>query len=225
MKKKMLLTILAMVLVCVLSVTGTLAYLTFTTPEVKNTFTAGDVVPENGFSLDEPDPDDDDIPEDTTIVNNQNNGKDYTNVLPGTTLPKKANLKITKLGAKAYLFVEVLDNLPTDTAGNKSITWTVAEGWQVLKNGSADVNGPHNGKVYVYYKDTADTTTSLPKSDAEQTVAIIGGEDGKELTVTGTYAGSTDAANPDSLSFYGYLCQAAGFTGAADAWANCFATP
>ena len=133
-KKKTLLTILAVMLVCCIAVTGTLAVLFAKTSEpVVNTFTAaGDGKLFTGeFTLKE------------HIAEQQKNGsytltKETTNntvtgnhydVLPRTDLPKDPFITITgKTNAPAYLYVEVVDGLPAGMHYNMASCWTRLEG-------------------------------------------------------------------------------------------------
>lgn len=166
-KKKVLLTVLAMVLVCALSVAGTLALLAENGGTVVNTFVAagGD-----GPFVDE-DKDGNKLFELKEYEYTQNTDGSYTRgeavtgdeakdyvvndykVLPGTTIPKEAFVTLSRTAetvdgetvnpAPAYLFIEVKSDL-TDV-----YTWSVAEAWLKL-----EATGLHGGTVYVL-KDTS----------------------------------------------------------------------
>ena len=209
-KKKTLLTILAVMLVCCIAVTGTLAVLFAKTSEpVVNTFTAaGDGKLFTGeFTLKE------------HIAEQQKNGsytltKETTNntvtgnhydVLPRTDLPKDPYITITeKTNAPAYLYVEVVGELPNGMHYDMADCWTKLDG----------VTGNHNGVIYVYNNGTPidDESTGL------ENIAIIAGNTIKVDDVPGLAEGQEV-----SLSFYAYLGQASVGT-AAEAYTACFGT-
>lgn len=208
-KKKTLLTILAVMLVCCIAVTGTLAVLFAKTSEpVVNTFTATSQLVTGEFTLKE------------HIAEQQKNGsytltKETTNdtvtgnhydVLPRTNLPKDPYITITeKTNAPAYLYVEVVGELPTGMHYNMASCWTELEG----------VTGNHNGVIYVYNNGTPidDKSTGL------ENIAII---DGNTITVDDV-PGLAEGQKVE-LSFYAYLGQASVGT-AAQAYTACFGTP
>ena len=208
-KKKTLLTILAVMLVCCIAVTGTLAVLFAKTSEpVVNTFTATSQLVTGEFTLKE------------HIAEQQKNGsytltKETTNdtvtgnhydVLPRTDLPKDPYITITeKTNAPAYLYVEVVGELPTGMHYNMASCWTELEG----------VTGNHNGVIYVYNNGTPidDKSTGL------ENIAII---DGNTITVDDV-PGLAEGQKVE-LSFYAYLGQASVGT-AAQAYTACFGTP
>ena len=75
----------------------------------------------------------------------------YT-LIPGLDVPKNPHIIITeKSPVEAYLFVEVVENLP-DT-----VTYSMASGWEELA-----VSGKHGGKVYVYNDVLDENTTADP---------------------------------------------------------------
>ena len=209
-KKKTLLTILAVMLVCCIAVTGTLAVLFAKTSEpVVNTFTAaGDGKLVTGdFTLKE------------HIAEQQKNGsytltKETTNntvtgnhydVLPRTDLPKDPFITITgKTNAPAYLYVEVVDGLPAGMHYNMASCWTRLEG----------VTGNNGGVIYVYNNGTPidENSTGL------ENIAIIAGNTIKVDDVPGLAEGQKV-----SLSFYAYLGQASVGT-PSEAYVKCFPT-
>lgn len=82
----------------------------------------------------------------------------YT-LIPGLDVPKDPHIIITeKSPVKAYLFVEVVEDLP-DT-----IEYTIADGWQLLGN-----IGKHGGTVYVY-------NTQLDENTPETPIHILAGD-------------------------------------------------
>ena len=77
----------------------------------------------------------------------------YT-LIPGLDVPKNPHIIITeKSPVEAYLFVEVVEDLP----GTGTITYSMASGWKELA-----VSGKHGGKVYVYNKVLDENTTADP---------------------------------------------------------------
>lgn len=195
-KKKVILSICALVLVCVISISGTLAYLKVTTQTpVVNTFVAaggGSLLEATGsFALYE------------SKANKVGNvyvldtAKHVTNnsyeVLPGSSVPKDPTIKVTgKNDVAAYLYVEIVDN----TGAN--LTWNIAKGWTLLDG----VNGKNGGAVYVY-------NTTLANPD--------GTEGGATYTITVLEDDKVTIGNADDLklgetgktmTFFAYLAQA-----------------
>lgn len=219
-KKKTLLVVLSVVMVCAVSIMGTLAYLTKTTPAVSNTFVAaggGEIItpPET------PDGDDDPINQSGFFLYEhkatkqadgtyklatgttggalvQSNSYD---VLPGNNIPKDPFLKLSGLnsGVQVYMYVEVVDTL------GASLTYEMDTAWTKL----ADVTGKNGGTVYVY------NNTALSADVANAPVLK-----NNTLTVAGTGASTAYAGG---LNFYGYLCQSTGFASASAAFTACFA--
>ena len=207
-KKKTLLTILAVMLVCCIAVTGTLAVLFAKTSEpVVNTFTATSQLVNGDFTLKEH------IAEQqkngsytlTTETTNDTVTGNHYDVLPKTDLPKDPYITITeKTNAPAYLYVEVVGELPTGMHYDMADCWTKLEG----------VTGNNGGVIYVYNNGTPidDESTGL------ENIAIIAGNTIKVDDVPGLTEGQEV-----SLSFYAYLGQASVGT-AAEAYTACFGT-
>lgn len=193
-KKRTLLTVLAMVLVCALSVAGTLALLAEDSGPVTNTFvaasTGGDFV--DNFEIKEyaiaPDG-----KGNYTLTNTETDANSYT-VVPGVTLDKDAFVKLTRTNeTPAYLFIEVVNTLDSDV-----FTMDVDTQWGEL----AGVTGKYNGDVYVL--GTAANPTVL-NAVTDGKYHIISGNkvtvaDNNDLGIT---AGSTD-----TIKFYAYISQA-----------------
>lgn len=208
-KKRILLTVLAMVLVCALSVAGTLALLAeSTTTPVTNTFVASVPNPEDfvtTFEIKEykvgPDAagNYDYVGEDGTKLAEgaakvEVNNNTY-NVVPGVTLPKDAFVKLTRENdTPAYLFIEVDNNLDTSV-----FTMNVdTDDWGLL-NG---VTGKNGGNIYVL--GTAANPTVL--GTVENGVYHI--IDGNEVTVADTNDLKITTSTADTIKFYAYICQA-----------------
>lgn len=219
MNKKLLLAALALVLVCTIAITGTLAFLTEKTEDVRNTFVAAG----GGQLIDDPDPDDptpDDPYDDNgfyllehaveadvlgayTLTDEIVDGNEYK-VLPGVDLPKDPYLNIIgKTEVAAYLYVEIVDGLGEDSP----LSYEPASCWK-----DTGLTGSNGGKIYVY----------VDANDA----AILVKEDIKvEILKDNMIAVADDADLGDAelaLDFYGYLAQASAGEDAAAAFAACF---
>lgn len=115
---KAMVMILAVMLIVGISVGGTLAWLSDSTTEVKNTFTTSDI----DIELNE-----------TTGGEN----KEFK-MVPGYTIEKDPTVKVIKGSEKCYLFVKVEKSENFDTF----MTYEMADGWIQLmdKNGAKVVN-------------------------------------------------------------------------------------
>ena len=105
MKKKSLALVLALAMIVVCVVGGTLAWLTATTPEVKNTFTTSDV--------------------DITLT--ETTGTSYK-MIPGYTIAKDPKVTVLADSEKCYLFVKVDKSANFD----KFMTYDMAADWTAL---------------------------------------------------------------------------------------------
>lgn len=196
-KKKVILSICALVLVCVISISGTLAYLKVTTQTpVVNTFVAagGGSLLEDGtgsFVLDESKANKVgnvyvlDIA--TRVTDNS------YEVLPGSSVPKDPTIKVTgKNDVAAYLYVEIVDN----TGAN--LTWNIAEGWTLLDG----VTGKNGGVVYAF-----DNTLANPdgtEGGATYTMKVL--KDDKVTIGDADDLGLGETGK--TMTFYAYLAQA-----------------
>ena len=104
MKKKSLALVLALAMIVVCVVGGTLAWLIATTPEVKNTFTTSDV----------------DITLTETTTNYQ--------MIPGYTIDKDPTVTVKSGSEDCYLFVKVEKSTNFDSF----MTYDMADGWTAL---------------------------------------------------------------------------------------------
>ncbi len=136
-KRNVLVTVLAMVLVAVVSVTGTLAYLTANDGKAVNTFQFA-----NGIKVDlwEPQPE---AVANEKIEGNQETGWNYTNLVPGQKVNKAPTFKV-EATVPTYVFARVTNN-----ASNVTIDDMPANGWQLVP-----------GESNVYFK-AADATQEL----------------------------------------------------------------
>ncbi len=226
--RKLLLIILALALVCAVSVMGTLAYLSQKTEPVVNTFVAA-----GGGNITDPDSPEPPTVEDGTITNGNfylietkvsyENGKyklptgsavkvlknDYDMAAPQMVIPKDPTLTANVAdGAEVYIFVKVTDTTDTNLSYSLTSDWT-------------EVNGATlgtNEKLYLY-KNKITSGTEGVELDATQILTSnqVTIADDMSDTITGS-----EQMDLGSLTFQGYICQAGGFENAAAAYNACF---
>lgn len=105
MKKKSLALVLALAMIVVCVVGGTLAWLIDKTDPVKNTFTAGDI--------------------NITLAESENLD---LKMIPGYTIAKDPKVTVLAGSEKCYLFVKVVKSTNFDNF----MTCTIADGWTAL---------------------------------------------------------------------------------------------
>lgn len=237
MKKRILLTAVALILVCALSIMGTVAYLKDQTTTVTNTFVAA-----GGGQLIDPDGEDNESGTDddgafilkeheATMVMNGNvwtgkyEIKDDADVvaglrydiMPGMVIPKDPYVTIkAKTDVPAYLYIEVINNLSFSTKVNDIETLVIdPDHWLELPG----VTGPNSGKVYVYTTDK--TSPAIITDDVAETNII---KDNKFTVNENVEPTSLDA--DETLKFNAFLAQASigEETGAAAIFNACFGT-
>lgn len=159
---------------------GTLAWLTATTPEVKNTFTVGNI--------------DIDLAETWNHDSDGNGTKDswQGKMIPGYTIEKDPKVTVFKGSEKCYLFVKVTENIGITTYSfDKYISYAIDTGdtgWTVLDA----VNHPG-----VYYR-------VVESSSTDQNFKVLVGD---KVTVNPTVtkammdALGSDTANYPTLTF------------------------
>ena len=200
--KKVVSMIASMALVAVLAVAGTLAYLSKTSNEVKNTFVAANL--DVTLLLDETvvELKDDSVPGDyqfkTPKANNRTTAQSYS-LVPGVDVPKDPIVTVEGLNQKAYLFIEVVDTTPT------TLTWTLDGRWTKL----GSETGKNGGQIYYL-------NSAVNPNTGKQTFNIIEGE---VVEVDSSYAKPT---GEEALTYYAYLCQYSGFASASEAWSAVF---
>lgn len=114
MKKKSLALVLALAMIVVCVVGGTLAWLIATTGSVTNTFTYGDI----NIKLEETG---------TTAAADGSATKEFK-MIPGYTIDKDPKVTVLAGSEKCYLFVKVAESDNFDTF----MTYEMADGWQKL---------------------------------------------------------------------------------------------
>lgn len=206
-KKRILLTVLAMVLVCALSVAGTLALLTAHTDAVTNTFVAAagsdnPFVDKDGFSIKEykvgpdaagnynyVDEEGNKLAEDAAKIEV---AKNTYKVVPGVTLPKDAFVKLSRANeTPAYLFIEVVNKLSNE------FNMAVDSQWGELTG----VTGKNGGKIYVLGTATAPKVLGAVPNEVYHII------DGNKVTVANNATlNITNTTN--TIEFYAYICQA-----------------
>lgn len=139
MKKKTLALFLALALVLVGIIGGTMAWLTAQTPEIFNTFTDSDI--------------------DITLA--ETTGKDYK-MVPGYTISKDPKVTVEEGSEKCYLFVK----LEESTNFDDFLTYEIADGWTALTDANSD--GIADDGVYYRIVDTADMGTAYSVLEDDQ---------------------------------------------------------
>ena len=127
-------------------------------------------------------------------------------VLPGVTLPKDPYFTLNKqTKIEAYLYVEVIDNL-----GSKGLSYSLTNDWKAL-----GVKGAKGGDVYVY-TGGASSAKKITKNFNQNPIKILNDD---QITVT--KANKSDLGEV-TVSFYGYLAQAALDNTAQAVYTQCF---
>ena len=193
-KKKLIAIVVAAALVVCCAITGTLAWLTATSPKVTNTFTFGNI--------------------DITLTEDEGgDGHDQFKMIPGWTIDKDPVVTVEGGSEDCWLFVKVdesttpaLTDYITYIVGGKSVTddttTSVVEGGWEQGNGT-DI--PAN----VYYREVSASTN-------DQAFSVIGYMNGstfiadkvlvKDTVTKAMMDALTDATQP-TLSFTAYATQ------------------
>lgn len=243
MKKRILLTAVALILVCALSIMGTVAYLQSQTDTVTNTFVAaggGKLIEDGGtFTLQEHkankvtkivvddegekeiwtgkyELDDTELAPTKTVEGVTIMGNEYE-IMPGMIIPKDPVVTITgKTESPAYLYIEVINNLDFSTEVDDEETLVIdPENWRELPT----VTGPNGGKVYVYTTDK--TNAAIVTEDVSANII-----QNNQFRVNK----EVDLTNPEltdqELTFNAFLAQASigDETDAAEIFKDCFIT-
>ena len=171
MKKNILTTLVACILVAALAVGGTLAYMTATDSKVTNTFEFA-----NGMTVSLTEEEPDAIGDETITAHSNGKGYAYANVTPGQTLNKKPEVTVTT-SVDAYVFVRISGFDGTLIKGGNITT-----GWTKLNfEGVTDTD--KNG---VYYKAVNGSTSAQNLGSIFEQVTIGTnqiGTDGSTLTI------------------------------------------
>ena len=197
--KKIVTAGLALVMVAGISVAGTLAFLTSTTDEVKNTFTVGSVA----ITLDEAD-----VNTDGTYVTDVNN-RVYENeykLMPGHEYIKDPTVHVDTNSENAYLFVKVENGIAAIEDESNTIAdqmedngWAPVSGTDNVYAYEAVVKAGENHKVFDSFKVSGDVEGTKPDEPVAGTL-YLSDYAAAEITVTA------------------YAIQADGFSSADAAW-------
>ena len=196
MKKKSLALVLALAMIVVCVVGGTLAWLTATTGSVTNTFTYGDI----NIKLEETD---------ATVAEDGSATKEFK-MIPGYTITKDPKVTVLAGSEKCYLFVKVVKSTNFDNF----MTYDMAAGWTQLKDASGN---PVPG---VFYRVVETSTADQPFYVLAGNQVTVSGD------VTKTMLNDLTADTQPTLTFTAYACQymknnTDSFT-AAEAWAKVY---
>lgn len=194
MKKKSLALVLALAMIVVCVVGGTLAWLIATTPEVKNTFTYGDI----NIELEETG---------ATVAADGSATKEFK-MIPGYTIAKDPKVTVLAGSEKCYLFVKVAESDNFDTF----MTYEMAAGWTQ----GDGTNIPSN----VYYREVAASTDNQEFGVLANDQVTVK----DTVTKENMNALKADGAIQPTLTFTAYACQYNNSNGtnfsAIEAWNN-----
>ena len=200
---KALSIVLAIALVMVCTIGGTLAWLTAKTGTVTNTFTSAELFanPSEQFTLWENIAADEDKDGIYTLTSEKGFANTY-DVLPGVDIPKNPTVTVVDLEEHAYLYVEVTGSLPT------GMSFEIDDHWTSLGNG-----------IYVY-EGTSPTDFVIKAHDGGKVTFDANILKDNTIKVKSNYSGTSDDM---SLAFQAYMVQATGNgANAAEAWANTY---
>lgn len=215
--KKIIVTLLAVVLLIGVGVGGTLAWLQDTTPAVTNTFTVGDVT----LTLKESP-----ITVSNGTVTYAQPAENVTNnypALPGATYKKDPVVTVDADSEKCYLFVKFEYTTAASTYYTFDSNLTTADGWTKLDSAS-NVDSEKGVTTEVWYR----TVDKSPSDTSFDLLADLG--EGYEEDIT--LAVKTDAvtnetvtqASAQKLVYTAYAVQYDNVTDADAAWDVLFPT-
>lgn len=195
-KKKTLLVAVALVLVCVMSIMGTVAYMKNNTGAVTNTFiVSGGGKLATNLTLDESEAVQAANGSYTLVTATRVSANTY-NVMPGMEIDKDPTITITgKTEAPAYLFFEVVNPLDTEVYTYSFTGWTELSGVTGYMGGKVYVYGDANGTII-----TNENVAASYKILTDDKITVEDDADDLKL--------STDASAPTTMTFYAYLAQA-----------------
>lgn len=202
--KKTLTAVVALALVAAVSVAGTMAYLTKVTGPVTNTFTAGNLGESMNLELWENPVQANAAGEYKKSSEDHVNGNNYEGLLPNSTNDKNPTVTVSDLTTNAYLFIEVVNDASDDieaTVDTKN--WTKLEGVQAVTE---------NAEVYAYA-----VNNGIVNATSKLDVTVL---ENNQFHVKDF--GNDATPNFKALTVKSYICQAAGFENAADAWTKAF---
>lgn len=122
MKKRTLTLVISLLLVALVAVGGTLAWLKAETTAVVNTFSPSDI----GVTLEETD----------TDPNTEGIQHDYE-MVPGWTIAKDPKAAVTEGSEEAWLFVKIVESANFDSY----MTYAIADGWETVVQETTNTDG------------------------------------------------------------------------------------
>lgn len=191
-KSKALLMTLCAVLLVAASVLGTMAYLTSTTGEVKNTFSIGKI----NITLDEAKVDKYGV---AVTPAERVNGNEYK-LVPNHEYKKDPTVHVKGDSENSYIFVKVENGITAIEADTTIASQMTTKGWQALP-----------GVANVYYQE-------YTKKTADEDFVVFESFTVKNDVSEDTLKDYENA----SITITAYAVQQDGFTDAADAWGKTF---
>lgn len=193
-KKKIWITVSCLITVLCAMATGTLAWLMDETAPIVNTFTPSNIE----VRLDEK--------FNTDSNDDSTNDKWIGQLIPGTTLEKKATVEVVNdIDCWVFLQAKKENNL------DAFIEWHIAEGWNLLEQ-TATYN--------IYYREVAEDAADKKFDVVKDGTVTVQTTVNKELMNTLT----SEEVYP-KLTFTAYAVQRAGLETAQDAWNAILGTP
>lgn len=165
---KVALIALAMVLVCIVSIVGTVAYLTSESETVTNTFTVGNVK----ITLDEANVDENGDIEDATRVT-ENSYK----LIPGETYTKDPTVHVDAASEDCWLFVKVENEIATieasaTVAEQMAANWTLVAGTENIYAYNTTVKGGDDIVVFANFTIKGDVDNDTLASYNDKTIVV-----------------------------------------------------
>lgn len=187
-KSKALLMTLCAVLLVAASVLGTMAYLTSTTGEVKNTFTIGKIA----ITLDEAP-----VNEYGEEVDGARRTQNQYKLVPNHEYKKDPTVHVTGNSENSYIFVKVVNGITAiEAAGDTTIAAQIEKNWMKL-----------DGVANVYYQE-------YTKQEANKDFVVFNSFTVKNDVSEDTLKGYQTA----SITITAYAIQKDGFNDAKAAW-------
>lgn len=193
-KKKIWITVSCLITVLCAMVTGTLAWLMDETDPIVNTFTPSNIEVRlvEEFNTDSND--------DST------NDKWIGQLIPGTTLEKKATVEVVN-DIDCWVFLQAKKDNNLDAF----IEWHIADGWNLLEQ---------TDEYNIYYREVAGNADNKSFDVVKDNKVTVRVTVNKELMNTLT----SEEVYP-KLTFTAYAAQRAGLATAQDAWNAIYGTP
>lgn len=202
MKKRIAVALVALVMIFGCVVGGTLAWLTDTTNEVKNTFTYGDINIE--------------IDETNAVLNADTNVDEQSfKMVPGNNISKDPYVIVKKDSEACWLFVEIVEGGKV-TIGSTTyvfddfLTYAIADGWTQLSE-TSDSDG--NETIVIY------RSVEATKADTDKLYILKDNSVTVKTTVTKQMMEAIKESGMPTLTFKAYAVQSANITDVNDAWA------